>query len=244
MQLFAASLAIFYAIHLFARPLPRTMTKEWQEATNEYAKVRIALLSLPRLFPVDALLTDHDPNSGRRSNPSPVSAARDTAARVTSRAPRPRGRRWDPEIGRKNRSRQEPAWCVDNAGKKLSGVIDRLSLILCCCSSGVCSHDVDLYAYLTQKYMYTVLCHSQYIPFVAPERACCSIDFLISTRCRDKPGASAGSSHARSGSVHCSITVTSPRGSIPPGRTMSRMARYILGEVWRRLGTPGPWLRD
>ena len=87
MQLFAASLAIFYAIHLFARPLPRTMTKEWQEATNEYAKVRIALLSLPRLFPVDALLTDHDPNSGRRSNPSPVSAARDTAARVTSRAP-------------------------------------------------------------------------------------------------------------------------------------------------------------
>ncbi|KAL2010795.1 hypothetical protein VTN00DRAFT_3513 [Thermoascus crustaceus] len=38
MQLFVASVAIFYAIHLFARPQPRTMTKEWQEATNEYAK--------------------------------------------------------------------------------------------------------------------------------------------------------------------------------------------------------------
>ncbi|KAL1997645.1 hypothetical protein VTN02DRAFT_1208 [Thermoascus thermophilus] len=38
MQLFAASVAIFYAVHLFARPPPRTMTKEWQEASNEYAK--------------------------------------------------------------------------------------------------------------------------------------------------------------------------------------------------------------
>ncbi|KAL1970409.1 hypothetical protein VTN77DRAFT_5570 [Rasamsonia byssochlamydoides] len=37
-QLFAASLVIFAAIRMFARDPPRTMTKEWQEATNEYAK--------------------------------------------------------------------------------------------------------------------------------------------------------------------------------------------------------------
>ncbi|KEF54906.1 cytochrome c oxidase subunit 4 [Exophiala aquamarina CBS 119918] len=32
------SVALFYAIHSFARPPPRSMTKEWQEATNEYLK--------------------------------------------------------------------------------------------------------------------------------------------------------------------------------------------------------------
>jgi len=30
--------AIFWGIHSFSRPQPRTMTKEWQEATNEYLK--------------------------------------------------------------------------------------------------------------------------------------------------------------------------------------------------------------
>ncbi|EAL91550.1 cytochrome c oxidase subunit IV family protein [Aspergillus fumigatus Af293] len=37
-QLTLVSLALFYVIHLFAKPKPKTMTKEWQEATNEYAK--------------------------------------------------------------------------------------------------------------------------------------------------------------------------------------------------------------
>ncbi|OAL25968.1 hypothetical protein AYO22_04595 [Fonsecaea multimorphosa] len=32
------SLATFMLIHSMARPPPRTMTKEWQEATNEYLK--------------------------------------------------------------------------------------------------------------------------------------------------------------------------------------------------------------
>ncbi|KAL2828569.1 cytochrome c oxidase subunit IV-domain-containing protein [Aspergillus pseudoustus] len=36
-QLTLASFAIFYAIHLFAKPQPKTMSKEWQEASNEYA---------------------------------------------------------------------------------------------------------------------------------------------------------------------------------------------------------------
>lgn len=37
-QLTVVSLALYYVIAQFARPKPRTMTKEWQEATNEYAK--------------------------------------------------------------------------------------------------------------------------------------------------------------------------------------------------------------
>ncbi|KAF9894754.1 Cytochrome c oxidase subunit 5A [Aspergillus nanangensis] len=36
-QLTAVSFAIFYVIHLFAKPQPKTMSKEWQEASNEYA---------------------------------------------------------------------------------------------------------------------------------------------------------------------------------------------------------------
>ncbi|EXJ61008.1 cytochrome c oxidase subunit 4 [Cladophialophora yegresii CBS 114405] len=34
----AISCALFLAIRAFSRPPPRTMTKEWQEATNEYLK--------------------------------------------------------------------------------------------------------------------------------------------------------------------------------------------------------------
>lgn len=41
-QLTAVSVALFYVIHLFAKPQPKTMSKEWQEASNEYAKVRRA----------------------------------------------------------------------------------------------------------------------------------------------------------------------------------------------------------
>ena len=33
------SLAVFFVIRAFAREPPRTMNKEWQEATNEYLKV-------------------------------------------------------------------------------------------------------------------------------------------------------------------------------------------------------------
>lgn len=36
-----ASLAIFSAMRMFAKPAPHTMNKEWQEAANEYLKVRI-----------------------------------------------------------------------------------------------------------------------------------------------------------------------------------------------------------
>jgi cytochrome c oxidase subunit 4 len=36
-QLTVASFLVFYAIHYFAKPQPKTMSKEWQEASNEYA---------------------------------------------------------------------------------------------------------------------------------------------------------------------------------------------------------------
>lgn len=44
-QLVAVSVALFYSTRLFAGSPPRTMTKEWQEASNEYALVR-TLISL------------------------------------------------------------------------------------------------------------------------------------------------------------------------------------------------------
>jgi cytochrome c oxidase subunit 4 len=37
-QLIAVSVAVFYSTRIFARDPPHTLTKEWQEASNEYAK--------------------------------------------------------------------------------------------------------------------------------------------------------------------------------------------------------------
>ena len=34
----AASFVMFYVIRQFSRPPPKTMTREWQEKTNEYMK--------------------------------------------------------------------------------------------------------------------------------------------------------------------------------------------------------------
>jgi cytochrome c oxidase subunit 4 len=42
-QLVAVSVALFYSTRFFAGSPPRTMTKEWQEASNEYALVRSLL---------------------------------------------------------------------------------------------------------------------------------------------------------------------------------------------------------
>lgn len=39
LQLTGASVLVFYAVHAFAGKQPATMSKEWQEASNEYAKV-------------------------------------------------------------------------------------------------------------------------------------------------------------------------------------------------------------
>jgi Cytochrome c oxidase subunit IV len=71
---------IFFGIHSFARPPPRTMTKEWQEATNEYLRVRSSHISN---LQIERILTQPRP---RNPTPSTVSAAKDTKERATCKA--------------------------------------------------------------------------------------------------------------------------------------------------------------
>lgn len=77
-QLTVASILVFYAIHYFAKPQPKTMSKEWQEASNEYALV--CLLSLDaseslrflRTMPVELdrdMLTYFLPQQSEKINP-------------------------------------------------------------------------------------------------------------------------------------------------------------------------------
>ena len=82
----AVSVVLFTVIHSFARPPPRTMTKEWQEATNEYLKVRFHQC-WRALVEATIMVTDK-PLVYRKKDPIPsmVSAARATAARVMYRA--------------------------------------------------------------------------------------------------------------------------------------------------------------
>lgn len=94
-QLTAASLLVFYAIHYFAKPMPKTMSKEWQEASNEYAKVSIAHGGLHTAREISDFLRSfveratHTFVSCRRSRSTPF-----TAARNSSRALPPRSHRW------------------------------------------------------------------------------------------------------------------------------------------------------
>lgn len=85
------SFAVFWGIHLMARPPPRSMTKEWQEATNEYLKVsrllRMCHYSLTECFPQRCMLTRVC--SPRKSTLCMVLAAKDTAGQVMFKARRP-----------------------------------------------------------------------------------------------------------------------------------------------------------
>jgi len=95
------SAVIFGIVRYFARGTPRTMTKEYQEATNEYLKVRTLIkhddsnhagrgriiacehtISANRRVQLTLLST----NRSKTSSPSPVSAARVTSARAWCRA--------------------------------------------------------------------------------------------------------------------------------------------------------------
>lgn len=75
----AFSAVLWLTVHSFARPPPKTMTKEWQEATNEYLKVS-------SIEHRDASILTHC--RGNESIPFTVSAAKATRARVSCKASR------------------------------------------------------------------------------------------------------------------------------------------------------------
>lgn len=52
----AISSVIFFTVRSFAKSPPKTMTKEWQEATNEYAKVRFIYM-----IPITSFINDSLP---------------------------------------------------------------------------------------------------------------------------------------------------------------------------------------
>jgi Cytochrome c oxidase subunit IV len=84
----AISVALFMFIHSFARPPPRTMTKEWQEATNEYLKV--GFNPDGRLIVETIATVTDEALCCRKKDPtlSTVLAVRDIAERVMYRASR------------------------------------------------------------------------------------------------------------------------------------------------------------
>lgn len=88
-QLVAVSVALFYTTRLFAKPPPRTLTKEWQEASNEYARVRQDLWSSLSIALHRANTIAFFINRKRTLNLSPASAVRVMRVLVTFRAPQP-----------------------------------------------------------------------------------------------------------------------------------------------------------
>lgn len=86
------SAVLFFTLHSFARPPPRTMTKEWQEATNEYLKVSPLFPTKAPMLLSSTLETDNSMNRPRRAILSMVLAAKDIKERATFRASRPRPR--------------------------------------------------------------------------------------------------------------------------------------------------------
>lgn len=79
------SFVIFATMRSFAKPAPSTMTKEWQEATNEFLKVRLSAAVCEKTDQ----LTTHKQNRPRSPTPSPVSPPRATTARATFSLPLP-----------------------------------------------------------------------------------------------------------------------------------------------------------
>lgn len=84
------SAVIFFGIHSFSRPPPRTMTKEWQEATNEYLKVgyfrRLPSMRLVTSHVHHQTYADNILNRKKESTPSTVSAAKVTRVKDMCRA--------------------------------------------------------------------------------------------------------------------------------------------------------------
>lgn len=96
-QLLLVSLGLVYVIRLAAKPAPRTMTKEWQEATNEYAKVcdlsySIYAVIVTRYSVGLELIANIFPNRAKVSTLFTASAAKVTRARASFRAHLPRSK--------------------------------------------------------------------------------------------------------------------------------------------------------
>jgi hypothetical protein len=68
----AAAFAVFAFTRMFASPIrPRTMTKEWQEATEEYMKVRILFAAaIADICVAVESLTRHSPKEPSPSRPT------------------------------------------------------------------------------------------------------------------------------------------------------------------------------
>jgi hypothetical protein len=100
------SAVVFFSISAFAKPPPRTMTKEWQEASNEYLKVRIR--ATPQVMP--AGYADPYCSSPKTSTQCTVSAAKVTKAQAWFRASRPRLRASNWTLSRPSFSRLVEKW--------------------------------------------------------------------------------------------------------------------------------------
>lgn len=190
-QLTVASLAVFYAIHFFAKPMPKTMSKEWQEASNEYAKVSISGCSRPvarlpgsRGSFLWSGCSHNCSYSPRRSTPSTASVRRVTRAQASSRALPPRSHRWigspigneqgvDIGVGRGWDS-SHAHWDSEDRYSGYAASIDARHVI-----SGFdgtpsnvglsCSPFLSFWPTSIRKCVYPVLCYNQCISFVAIE---------------------------------------------------------------------------
>lgn len=153
-QLVAASCAVFYVIHLFGKPLPRTMTKEYQEASNEYARVCTSLISLHCMAGIK--LTT---NSKSVSTPSTVSAKRDTRARALSRAPR---RRRSKLGGHENEEQVLQAFMIlDEQFSSLLAVYPVALTYATTTKDPRCWSGIFLFRQATRKSVYFVLCNNR-----------------------------------------------------------------------------------
>jgi len=89
------SIAIFGVTRFFARPPPKTMSKEWQEATNEYAKVNFLLFVMKKFA-----YANHCAHRVSIWSLSPVSLLRAIKAQDLYRASR-QASRWKSSLGRR-----------------------------------------------------------------------------------------------------------------------------------------------
>lgn len=182
LQLTAASVAIFYTVHSFAGKQPGTMSKEWQEASNEYALVCISRPFRQQSGEVSASVKLDDANlfdyRKRRLTPSTASAKRATKARALSRAAPLRSHRCSSyptgsDLISTQDGRRHPSHDLD-VDFIASYSFHRCSTCLCIGGWASARARVDcspFYLFLASigKCVYLVLCYNQCISFVAIE---------------------------------------------------------------------------